>query len=344
MGKYIRIRRPDDFHIHFRRGNLLKMVVPHTARYFGRALVMPNTKPKHIGTGEQALEYRKEIFSALNGFDFIPLMTIQVTHEMTPEMVRIASQCGVVAGKIYPMGVTTNSENGVTDFNALYPVYREMEKIGMVLSLHGESPSCNVEGLRKEQNFLPILQIIAHDFPKLRIVLEHITTEEAVSVVASLDQNVSATVTVHHLFLELDDVIGYSRRTKGYMQPHHFCKPIAKHRRDRQALIDAVTSGNPKFFYGGDSAPHTESYKEAKDVCAGIFNAPVALPLLAQLFEEQECLEKLDPFVSRFGADFYQIPYNREHIKLVEKEWEVPPIYGEVVPFMAGEKLRWKVV
>ena len=348
----LKIRKGDDLHVHFRSGDVLRLVLPFTVGQFGRALVMPNTRPKPILCAADACEYKAEILHEVNSMGslfqtatlFEPLMTIQVNADTTPEIVREARKVGVVAGKIYPEGVTTNSDNGVRDYKQLFPVFAEMEKVGLALSLHGEMPDHDIPGLEKEVRFLEVLERIAPAFPDLRIVLEHITTLQAVECVESLSVNVAATITVHHLYLTLDHVIGYHRSTKGLMQPHNFCKPVAKEESDRIILLSAATSGNPKFFYGGDSAPHPRGGKECADVCAGVFNAPVALPLLAEKFDEEGKLKRLENFVSRFGAEFYGLPLNQESVELTEEEWEVPRCYAGVVPFLAGQKLSWKVI
>lgn len=327
------IIKGDDMHCHLRRGKIMKSVAWLTAGQFKRAVVMPNTNPP-ILTAEDALQYCHEI--ELYCPSLKPLMTIQINDLTTPAIIAEARQAGVVAGKVYPQGVTTNSQNGVTDFKNIYPALREMQKQNMLLLLHGESPDPEIFCLDREEEFLPILSTITQQFPKLKIVLEHITTEQAFRTVLMHD-NVAATITVHHLLLTLDDVVG------GMIQPHNFCKPLAKRSYDRETLLAAATSGSPKFFYGGDSAPHLRKNKECDHGCAGVFNAPVALPLLAQIFEERNALEQLENFVSRFGAGFYGLPKNSEIIELVKEDWMVPQEYDGIVPFMAGKTLRWKV-
>lgn len=343
----IEIRKPDDFHLHLRRGEVLKRVLPHTIGQFARALVMPNTRPGPILTDQHVDYYKNEIVSTiddrLGATEFKPLMTIQITQDTTPSTILRAMECGVVAGKIYPQGVTTNSENGVTSFRSLYPVFEAMQGLEMVLSLHGESPEDLVPGLEKEKIFLHVLRLIAKDFPKLCIVLEHITTQDAVKCVMELPDTVAATITVHHLFLILDDVIGYSKESKGLMQPHSFCKPVPKGVYDRAALREVITSGNPKFFFGSDSAPHLKGTKECASVCAGVFSGPVALPLLCQMFAYLGHLERLEAFVSEFGAKFYKLPLNEGRIRLVKKDWTVPQEYDGIVPFMAGQKILWQI-
>ncbi len=349
----IKIRKPDDFHLHLRRGEVLRKVLSHTVGQFARALIMPNTKPGPILAARHVSYYLTEIISALDGFvisdivrngQFKPLMTIQITEATTPEMIFDAVKEGATAGKIYPQDVTTNSENGVVDYRLCYPAFGAMQGLDMVLSLHGELPGEMSAGIDKEVRFLHTLRMIAKDFPELRIVLEHITTKEAVRCIAEeLPGTVAATITVHHLFLTLDDVIGYSKESKGKMQPHNFCKPVAKSRHDRAALREAVTSGNPKFFFGSDSAPHLKGTKECASVCAGCFTAPVALPLLCQMFDYLGHLDRLEAFVSEFGAGFYKLPLNEGSICLARKQWTVPEECDGIVPFMAGQNIFWQI-
>jgi dihydroorotase len=331
----IKIRKPDDMHCHLRSDEIMRSVVGFTAKQFRRAVIMPNLTPA-ILTAKNAAYYQGEIIDSA-GKGFTPLMTIQITDATTPAMIAEAKEVGVIAGKVYPLGVTTNSQNGVKDFNALDPVFREMQTQGMLLLLHGENPEPGISCLDREEKFIPTLYTLARKFPKLKIVLEHITTKEAYMAVTAL-RNVAATITVHHLLLTLDDVVG------NLLSPHNFCKPIAKRPGDRAILRMAAVSGNPKFFYGGDSAPHLRERKECSQGCAGVFNAPVALPLLAQIFEDLNMLESLENFVSSFGADFYGLPRNTETIELVKNDWTVPNEYNGIVPFIAGKPLSWQVV
>lgn len=340
------ICEPDDFHVHLRRGAMLHNVLPHTAEHFARALVMPNTDPP-ILTAEDVVAYEEEILSACSGRYrgyFEPLMTIQIVPQTTPAQVKAADRAGAVAGKIYPRGVTTNSQNGVMNYQALAPVFQAMQDYGMVLSLHGESPDPEVFCLDREAVFLETLNWIAEHFPGLRIVLEHVTTAAAVKVVLDLPENVAATVTVHHLILTLDDVVG------GKLKPHYFCKPLAKRPEDRAAIVQAALNGNPKFFLGTDSAPHSRQAKECAACSAGIFTAPVALPMLAEFFNGHHALDKLEDFTSVFGANFYGLPSNTDTLTLALNEdagqaAEVPAEYGGVVPFTYGSgHLTWSVV
>jgi dihydroorotase len=336
----LRIRRPDDFHVHLRQGEILAGVLPATALTFGRALVMPNTLPP-ILTAADAVSYRQAIcveIAKLGADHFHPLMTIKLVSSTTPQTILAARAAGVVAGKLYPEGVTTNSEDGVRDLEALYPVFEQMQACEMVLCLHGESPG--VFCMDREQHFaLSVLPFLAGCFPKLRIVLEHVTTAAALRTVESLHDKVAATVTPHHLLLTLDDVVGDK------LQPHHFCKPIAKTPQDRDALIAAAVSGNPKFFLGTDSAPHPRDQKECASGCAGVFCAPVAMEVLAEVFEQQEALPKLEALTSEFGARFYGLPLNDSYVQLVREPYAVPQ-YIEVgdtqlAPFRAATVLNW---
>jgi dihydroorotase len=336
------MRAGDDLHLHLRSGAMLRAVLPHTARQFKRAVIMPNAKLKNrdytgIFDERDMEEYREEILSVADGYDFEPLMTIQVTERTTPQIILKTKAAGSIAGKVYPRGMTTNSENGVLNYPDIFPALGAMEECGMLALFHGESPDPNVFCLDREVEFLKTLKMIASTFPRLRIVLEHVTTAAAVECVAELGDNVAATITVHHLFLTLDDVIG------GRLEPHNFCKPVAKRPEDRAALIAATTSGNPKFFLGTDSAPHLKRDKECASGCAGNYTAPVATPLLVQRFLEVDAPGKLENFYSGFGADHYGLPRNRERITLVREKWTVQPEYDGVVPFYAGREMAWRV-
>ena len=332
----LEIRMPDDFHVHFRQGMMLKGVVNHTASQFKRAMVMPNTEPP-IRNGEDVKRYHQEI---LDGIDpqyqgFEPLMTFKITPATTVEDVKSVAGL-VVAGKLYPDGVTTNSHGGVTDFQAIYPVFEAMQEHGIVLSLHGEKPGefC----LDREERFLATLVQLVQDFPSLKIVLEHASTKAAIDLVEKLPDTVAATITLHHLQLTLDDVVGTLNH------PHYFCKPIPKRYEDRDALLRAAFSGNPKFFFGSDSAPHLKERKECSEGCAGVFTAPVTMSSLLTLFMEHEQLDRLEDFVSVFGAKFYGVGLNEEKIQLVQEDWKVPDGYSGIVPYKAGETLSWKVL
>jgi dihydroorotase len=325
-----------------RDGDMLRRVVPETSQVFGRALVMPNTEPPVL-TGDDAERYRKEIAAAVPpDHAFEPLMTIKIVPSTTPEIVRDAAAAGVVAGKLYPEGVTTNSSDGVRDVLQLADTFAAMSESGLVLCLHGETPDTFC--LDREERFLAeVLPVLAERLPDLRIVLEHVSTAAAVDWVRRHPlrpdgrPRVAATITVHHLLLTLDDVVG------GLLAPHHFCKPIAKRPADRAAVVAAAVSGDPRFFLGTDSAPHARAAKEAAHGCAGIFTAPVALPLLATVFDEQGALDALDGFCSGHGPRFYGLPPNPGTVELVRDGWTVPAEIGGVVPLRAGATLPWRV-
>ncbi|MBI2096296.1 MAG: dihydroorotase [Candidatus Taylorbacteria bacterium] len=333
------IRRPDNWHIHFRQGEMLKNVVPFTASVFGRALVMPNTKPPIDENNTEG--YREEILNAAKSHSFSPLMTVKLTKQSTPESIRKAKERGAVAVKYYPEGVTTNSEDGVANIKEVYSVMEEMEREEMILSIHAEEPRSFV--LSRESDFLPRVSQLIKDFPKLSIVIEHITTEQAVEFVLASPDRVAATITVHHLYLTLHDVLCFRHGDNEFLNPHHYCKPVAKTPFDCLKLREAALSGNPKFFYGGDSAPHPRKNKESDCGCAGVFSAPVEMPLLTQFFETKNALGKLEPFVSEFGARFYKVPVNEGTITLEKEFWTVAKEYHGVVPFFSGETLLWKV-
>ncbi|NJC85222.1 dihydroorotase [Planosporangium mesophilum] len=335
----LRIRRPDDFHLHLRQHDMLRAVLPATGRHFARALVMPNTDPP-VADADALARYRSEIVSA-NEWPFEPLMTIKLTAGTGDKTVRLAGEAGAVAAKLYPRGVTTNSADGVDEVDDLYPAFAAMVDVGMVLCVHGESPDAFC--LDREEAFLSaVLPRITSEFPTLRVVVEHASTAAAVRWVRDHrdrtgTSTVAATITVHHLLLTLDDVIG------DLLSPHHFCKPVAKRPEDRAALVEAATSGDPAFFLGTDSAPHAREAKECASGCAGVFTAPVALPVLAQVFESAGALDRLERFTSVAGAHFYGLPLNEGVVTLRRERWRVPAEYHGVVPFLADRYLDWRV-
>lgn len=335
------IIRPDDFHVHFRdfsdqlSGACLQNVAPYTAAVFGRALVMPNTLPP-ILTAEDANRYKQQILEATSQFHFEPLMTIKLLKSTTAAIVREAKEAGVVACKFYPEGATTHANDLESCRSPLEVPWalEAMEEQGMVLCLHGEVPS--VFCLQRETLFLECLTKLSTAYPKLKIVLEHITTREAVECVLSLPENVAATITAHHLELTLDDIVG------GSLDPHAFCKPIAKTPRDRDALVEAALSGSPKFFFGSDTAPHLKEDKCHKG-CAGIFSAPCAMEVVTSVFDSYRRLHRLENFTSRFGALFYELPISSGTITLTRSQWTVPGEVDGIQPYYAKEKLYWKV-
>lgn len=335
----ITIRKPDDFHVHLRDGDMLEHVLPYTANLCARALVMPNLHPRCVLTARDAKEYRLRIAQASpSTMDvFTPLMTIQITDLTNPMIVTKAHQSGVVAGKLYPAGVTTNSDNGVTDIRSLFPAFNAMQACGMMLCLHGEHPGERIDDIDREAAFMHELAKIVANFPMLKIVLEHVSHRAGVAAVLRWD-NVAATVTPHHLLLTMNDVYG------ARLQPHHFCKPTPKRFKDRDAILQHVLEGHPKFFLGTDSAPHLRGTKECASGCAGVFNAPVAIPLLAELLEQHEALDKLENFTSRFGAEWYGLPLNRQTLTLRKEPWTVPDNYDDIVPLWAGREISWRVI
>lgn len=332
------MRAPDDFHLHLREGKVIRQLGPLAAAVFRRALVMPNLfVPILDGCG--AVHYEAQIAGMLRTEypNFAPLMTIQITERTTWQMIAIAQVAKVVAGKIYPRNMTTNSENGVEDYTKIYPALEAMQYYGMVACFHGESPDPKVDPIDRERRFKSTIVRIARKFPRLKIVMEHITDRNSIKIVRDLP-SVAATITVHHLLLTMTDWHGRK------LKPHLFCKPEAKRFADRDALREAAFSGESKFFLGTDSAPHPKEMKECADGCAGIFTAPVAIPLLIELFEEHGALDKLEAFCSEHGANFYNLPLNDGRVVYEQKPWEVPAAYDNFVPFKAGETLQWQLV
>lgn len=330
------IRRPDDMHVHLRHDKMLETVLPFTAGVFARALAMPNlTDIGLVVTDEHVRLYRDYLVSSARhlGFEgFSPLMTIRLTPNTTPEIIAKAFASGAIVAKLYPEGVTTGAQEGIQDIRNLAEVFATMQEIGMVLSVHAEKPGSPL--LAAETDYLPALAKIIDIFPRLKMVVEHISSRLTYLWVKEMPANVAATVTPHHMVLTCDDV---------FNQPHHFCKPVAKSKGDRKTLLAAAISGNPKFFLGTDSAPHPRENKECPKAAAGIFNAPVALPLLAAIFEKLGALDRLEDFVSRFGAEFYGLPLNSGTLVLEKEPWTVPAVCGNVVPFLAGRKLAWRI-
>ena len=327
---------PDDFHAHLRQGDLMPGYVRDLAHQFGRAIIMPNTVPAMTSASAIA-DYKKQILEAAAPVrkDFEPLMTFKLNPNYTEQDLKDMMAVGVVAGKYYPAGVTTNSQDGISDFEGIFPVVAMMEKLGLVLCVHGEEPGefC----LDREPAFIKRVETLATKFPKLKIVFEHLSSAKSVEAVKRLPANVAATFTVHHLMMTLDDVVGDALR------PHHFCKPLPKRPEDRAAIREAAFSGNPKFFLGTDSAPHQQGKKECPCGAAGVYSAPVALPLLVQEFDHAGALDKLPNFIAGFGADFYGIPRTTKQIEVVKESWKVPEIVNGVVPLAAGQTLEWKI-
>lgn len=343
MTDRITLARPDDWHIHLRDGAALPQTVADAAREFGRAIVMPNLVPP-VRTAEQAAAYRERILAARPaGSRFEPLMVLYLTDRTSPEDVRSAKASGFVhAAKLYPAGATTNSDSGVTSLDNLFPTLEAMAEIGLPLLVHGEVTHAEVDVFDREKKFIDEhLVRIVQRFPALKVVFEHITTGDAAAFVREAPANVGATITVHHLLYNRNHML------VGGIRPHFYCLPILKRNTHQSALLDAATSGNPKFFLGTDSAPHARHAKEAACGCAGCYTAYGALELYAEAFESRDALDRLEGFASHFGPDFYGLPRNSETVTLVREDWQAPASlpFGdhEVVPLRAGETLRWRL-
>lgn len=339
----IEITRPDDWHLHLRDGAAMADVVGFSARQFARAVVMPNLKPPVVMT-EQALAYRERILAALpEGSRFEPLMTLYLTDRTTPDEIARAKASGVVvACKLYPAGATTNSESGVTDIPRLKPVLEAMREVGMPLLVHGEVTEEAVDIFDREPVFIErVLRPLIDQVPGLKIVLEHVTTAEAVNFVRSGPETLAATITPHHLLYNRNAILA------GGIRPHFYCLPVLKRERHRLALVEAATSGHPRFFLGTDSAPHAVGSKEYSCGCAGIFSAHAALEAYAEVFDRAGALDRLEGFASRHGPDFYGLPRNQERIRLIRASWTLPERYAfgdsQVVPMCAGETIGWRI-
>jgi dihydroorotase len=338
------LRRPDDWHLHLRDGAAMAAVLPFTAARFGRAIVMPNLKPP-ITTTEMALAYRGRIRAALPaGSPFEPLMTLYLTDRTAPEEVARARASGCIAGfKLYPAGATTNSESGVTDLRNIRRVLEQLSEHGMVLQVHGEVTQSTVDVFDREARFIDeVLLPLCVRHPSLRIVFEHITTRRAVEFVRGAREGVAATITPQHLMLNRNALF------VGGIRPHLYCLPVLKTEDDREALLEAATSGDPRFFLGTDSAPHARLAKEAACGCAGIFSAHAAIELYAEVFDSVGRLPCLPGFAAEYGADFYRLPRNQDFITLSAEPWQVPDSYdfgGErLVPLRAGEMIGWRMM
>lgn len=340
----ITITQPDDWHLHLRDNSALQRTVADSARCFGRAIVMPNLQPPVINA-EQAASYRQRILAARPaGSQFEPLMTLYLTDNTTPEDIIVAVQSGFIkAVKLYPAGATTNSAAGVTNIANCYATLETMQELGLPLLIHGEVTHKHIDIFDREKVFIDEKLIpLLRDFPELKVVFEHITTREATDFVAEASNFVAATITPHHLLLNRNDML------VGGIRPHHFCLPVLKRNTHQQALITAATSSNPKFFLGTDSAPHAQHTKENACGCAGIYSAHAAIELYAEVFDTAECLDKLEGFASFYGADFYGLPRNSQHITLQKTEWQIAETLSfadeALVPMRAGETIRWKLV
>ncbi len=337
----ITITRPDDWHLHLRDGATMASVLPHTARQFARAIVMPNLKPP-VTTTAQALAYRDRILAALpQGMDFEPLMTLYLTDNTAPEEIMHARESGLIhAVKLYPAGATTNSDAGVTDLRKCYRALEAMQKVGMPLLVHGEVTDSDIDIFDREAVFIDrVMKPLRHDMPELKVVFEHITTQDAALYVQEAGKHTAATITAHHLLYNRNEIF------KGGIRPHYYCLPVLKRETHRKALVQAAISDSGKFFLGTDSAPHARHTKEHACGCAGCYTALHAMELYAQAFEQAGALDKLEGFASFHGADFYGLPRNSGTITLVRESWtlpeELPMGDTTVVPLNGGETMHW---
>jgi len=339
----ISLTRPDDWHLHLRDGEALKSVLPDTARQFARAIVMPNLRPPVTST-ELAIAYRQRILDVLPaGMAFQPLMTLYLTDNTSAEEIAKAKASGLVHGvKLYPAGATTNSDSGVTSIGKCMQALEAMEKHSLPLLVHAEVTDADVDVFDREKVFIernlaPLLQKL----PGLRVVFEHITTKDAADFVMAASSNIGATITAHHLLMNRNAMFA------GGMRPHHYCLPVLKREEHRLALVQAATSGSPKFFLGTDSAPHAKSAKEAACGCAGMYTAHAAIELYAEAFEDAGALDKLEAFASFYGPDYYRLPRNQGKISLIKKSWKVPEEISlgsdALVPLRAGQEIRWQL-
>ena len=339
----ISIIQPDDWHLHLRDGRALETTVPAAARGFGRGIIMPNLTPPATTVAGVAA-YRERILAERpEGSNWEPLMVLYLTDNTDPEEIRAAKECGFIQGcKYYPAGATTNSDSGVTDLANISAVLETMQEVGMVLQLHGEVTASEIDIFDREAEFIERhLRGLAEQFPQLKIIFEHITTQQAAEFVSGASDNIGATITPQHLLFNRNHML------VGGIRPHLFCLPILKRNLHQQALIEAATSGNKKFFLGTDSAPHTRDSKESCCGCAGCFSHPAAVELYAEVFQEAGAMDKLEAFASINGADFYGLPYNKTSIVLERETWEIPlsvPFNeGEIIPLAAGNILNWKL-
>ena len=337
------ITRPDDWHLHVRDGDALHTVVPHTAAQFGRAIIMPNLRPP-VTTAAQALAYKSRIQAAAPaGVSFEPLMTLYLTDNLPPDEIKRAKDAGVVAAKLYPAGATTNSDAGVTDLRKTYKTLEAMQKEGLLLLVHGEVTSPDIDLFDREAVFIDTQLIpLRRDFPELKIVFEHITTKEAAHYVRDADRFTAATITAHHLLYNRNAIF------TGGVRPHYYCLPVLKRETHRLALVEAAVSDNARFFLGTDSAPHPAHLKEHASGCAGCYTAHAAMELYAEAFESAGALHKLEAFASFNGADFYGLPRNTGTVTLNKESWTPPESFafgeGQLKPLRSGESLAWRMV
>ncbi|MEJ5989930.1 dihydroorotase [Ramlibacter sp. PS3R-8] len=342
MSQTLTITRPDDWHLHVRDGAAMASVVPHSAAQFGRALIMPNLRPP-VTTAALAAAYRERILAATpQGVEFEPLMSLYLTDNLPPEEILLARRAGVVAAKLYPAGATTNSDAGVTDLRKIHKTLEAMQRSGMLLLVHGEVTDPEVDIFDREAVFLETKLVpLRKDFPELKIVVEHMTTKEAVDYVRDAGRFTAATITAHHLLYNRNAIF------TGGIRPHYYCLPVLKREVHRQALLEAATSGSPRFFLGTDSAPHPAVLKEHALGCAGCYTALTAMELYAEAFDSVGALDKLEGFASFHGADFYGVPRNAGTLTLHKENWQVPDKVpfgeAELKPLRGGESLQWKV-
>ena len=341
----LKLTRPDDWHLHLRQGKVMSSIVGMTAKQMGRAIVMPNLSPP-VRNAQEALRYRNEIVCSLpKGTSFNPLMTLYLTDKTTKKnIIEAGNNEHVYAVKLYPAGATTNSESGVTSVLGVYPVIEQMQKEGIPLLVHGEVTHADIDVFDREKVFIEtVLAPLLKNFPELKVVLEHITTKEAVDFVFGSSENVAATITAHHLLANRNHML------VGGIKPHYYCLPVLKRKSPHQeALIAAATSGSAKFFLGTDSAPHDKYEKESACGCAGVFSAHAAIELYAEVFDRANKIEMLEGFASHHGPDFYGLKRNIDSIMLEKKSWIVPECYklanSEIVPFFGGRSLSWRLL
>jgi len=340
---HITLTRPDDWHLHVRDGDALRTVVPHTAAQFGRAIIMPNLRPP-VTTAAQAMAYAERIRAAVpEGVSFEPLMTLYLTDNLPADEIARAQDAGVVAAKLYPAGATTNSDAGVTDIRKTYKTLEAMQKAGMLLLVHGEVTSPDIDLFDREAVFIEQQMIpLRRDFPELKVVFEHITTKEAAQYVTEAGPFTAATLTAHHLLYNRNAIF------TGGIRPHYYCLPVLKRETHRQALLAAATSGSDRFFLGTDSAPHPAHLKEHATGCAGCYTAHAAMELYAEAFDSVNALDKLEAFASFNGPAFYGLPRNTGTITLQRESWTPPESFAfgeaELKPLRSGEALPWKLV